>query len=102
MLINGAIEISPPAGHLDVRLVSEPPVTRSMTAEPGALDELQGEPLDPSVDGDVVDSDTALSQQLLDVAVGQAIPQVPANRGRDHLRRDRKPANTEFIPRAVT
>jgi Cytidylate kinase-like family len=29
-----------------------------------------------------------VSEQLLDVAVGQAVPQVPADRDRDHLRRE--------------
>jgi hypothetical protein len=35
-----------------------------MTARPSGLDELGGEPLDPAVDGDVVDCDAALGQQL--------------------------------------
>jgi hypothetical protein len=30
-----------------------------MTAQPGSLDELGSEPLDPPVDGDVVDGDAA-------------------------------------------
>ena len=53
-----------------------------------------GEPLHPPVDGDVIDGDTALGQQLLDITVGQAVPQVPADRHRrdqDHLVR----SNTE-------
>jgi hypothetical protein len=58
-----------------------------MPGEPRRLDELRREPLDPPVDGDVVDGDTALGQQLLDVPVGQAIAQVPAHRDRDHLPR---------------
>jgi hypothetical protein len=33
----------------------------------------------PLVDGDVVNFDAALDQQFLDVAVGQAEPQVPAD-----------------------
>jgi len=42
-----------------------------MTAQPGGLDELRGEPLDPAVNGDVIDGDAALGQQLLDIPVGQ-------------------------------
>ena len=44
----------------------------------------------PSVHGYVIDSDVALGQQLLDVPVGQAVPQVPADRHGDHL--PRKPS----------
>jgi hypothetical protein len=43
----------------------------------------------------VVDLDAALGQQLLDVAVGQAVAQVPADRGRDHLGWERNPANAD-------
>ena len=60
-----------------------------------------GEPLDPAVDGDVVDGDAALGQQFLNVAVGQAIAQIPAHRHGDHLPRKRKPANTEDEPEDV-
>ena len=51
-----------------------------MPAGPGSLDELGGEALYPPVDGDVVNGDAALGQQLLDVPVGQSVPQVPADR----------------------
>jgi hypothetical protein len=44
--------------------------------------------LDSPVDGDVIHGDSALGQQLLDVPVGQAIPQVLADRDRDHLGRE--------------
>jgi len=54
----------------------------------GSGAELGGEPLDPPVDSDVIDGDCALGQQLLDVPVGQAIAQVPADRDRDHLTRE--------------
>lgn len=59
-----------------------------MPAQPRRLDELRGEPLDPSVDGDVIDGDAAFGQQLLDVAVGQPAAQVSAGRDRDHLPRE--------------
>ena len=73
---------------LHVRLIDEPPVTGSMAARPGSFDELGGEALHPPVDGDVINGDTALGQQFLDVTVRQAVPQVPADRDRDHLRRE--------------
>jgi hypothetical protein len=85
MLIDRAVEIRPLAGDLEVGLIDEPPVARSVPAEPGSLDELRGETLHPPVDGDLINGDTALGQQLLDIPVGQPVPQVPADRDRDHL-----------------
>jgi hypothetical protein len=59
-----------------------------VAAQSGGLDELRSEPLYPPVYGHVVDGNAALCQQLLHVAVGQAVPQVPADRDRDHLLRE--------------
>jgi hypothetical protein len=68
-------------------------VIRGMTAEPGGLDELRREPLDPPVDGHVIDSDAALSQQFFHIAVGQSVPLVQPDGDRDHL--PRKPEASE-------
>ena len=43
----------------------------------------------------VVGLDTALGQQLLDIAVGEAVPQVPADRDRDHFRREPEPSEAD-------
>ena len=59
-----------------------------MAAQPGGLDELGSEPLDPSVDGDVIDGDAALGHKFLDIPVGQPVAQVPPDRDRDHLPRE--------------
>ena len=67
------IEIGLLAGLLYVGLTGEPAVTASVPARPGRLNELGGEALDPPADGDVINGDAALSQQFLDVAVGQAV-----------------------------
>jgi hypothetical protein len=40
-----------------------------VAARAGGLDELRGETLHPPVDGDVVNGDAALGEQLFDVAV---------------------------------
>jgi hypothetical protein len=48
------------------------------------------EALHPSVDGDVVNLNAAFGQQLFDVAVRQALPQVPAHRDHDDLGREPK------------
>jgi hypothetical protein len=49
-------------------------------AGPGGLSQQRREPQHPAVDGHVVDLDAALGQQLLDVAVGEAEAQIPADR----------------------
>ena len=58
-----------PRGPLDWedRLAGEPPVTGSMAARPRSLDGLRGEPPHSPVDGDVVNGDTAVGQQLLNI-----------------------------------
>jgi hypothetical protein len=66
MLIDRPVDIGPPSGDPQVGLIDEPPVPRNVTARPGRLDELRL-PLHPPVDGDVIDGDTALGQQFLDV-----------------------------------
>ena len=63
--------VAPPAGDLDVGLIHEPPVTGGVPHQPGGVGEQRGEPLHPPVDGYVVDGDAALSQQLLQIAVGR-------------------------------
>jgi hypothetical protein len=54
-------------GDLDVGLVDLPAVTDSVPTGPGSLGEQRGEPLNPPVDGDVVDLDPALGEELFDV-----------------------------------
>ena len=66
----------------------EETVAGSMAARPRSLNELRGEPLYPPVDGDVINRDAALGQQLPDVPLGQSVPQVPADRERDYLVRE--------------
>jgi hypothetical protein len=56
-----------------------------MTAGAGGLGQQRRKPLHPPVDGDVVDLDTPLGEQLFDVAIGQAEAQVPADRQHDHI-----------------
>jgi hypothetical protein len=42
----------------------------------------------PPVHGDIVDLDPTLGEQLFDVAVGEAVPQVPAQGEDDDLGRE--------------
>ncbi len=68
-----------------------PAIPDDVLSRPGCLRELRCEPLDPPEDRDVVDLDPALGQELLDVPVGQAEPQVPPHRKRDDLGREPVP-----------
>ena len=80
---------------------------RSRAARAGGVDELRGEGLHPAVDRDVVDSNAALGQQLLDIAIRQAVAQLPAHRDRDHLPREaeagrRRRTDPESTTRSVS
>src|SRR5437773_2850788 len=62
-----------------------------VAAEPGRVGQQRSEPLHPPVDGDVVDLDATLDQQLFNISVRQVEPQVPAEGDDDHLRRKPEP-----------
>jgi hypothetical protein len=66
-------------GHLDVGLIDEGPFADTVPARPCGVDDQRREPLHPPVDGDVIDVDAALSQELFDIAVGQPVAEVPAH-----------------------
>jgi hypothetical protein len=50
-----------------------------MPGRAGGIDELCRERLHPPVDRDMIDVDAVFGEQFFDVAVGQAIAQVPAD-----------------------
>ena len=95
ILVDRPVEVGPPSVDLDIRLVDEPAIPRNVPARSRRLDELRCEPLHPPVDRHVIDVHSSLREQLLDIPVGQAVPQVPTNRHRDHLPREPEPANAE-------
>ena len=88
VLVDGAVHEPPGAGHLHVGLIDEPPVPDRVSAWPSCVDDQRSEALHPAVQGDVVDLDAALGQELLKISVGQSEAQVPAHREQDHLRRE--------------
>ncbi len=88
-LIDRPEQVAPGSSHLQVGFVHVPAVLDDLLSSPSRLRELRGEPLDPPVDAHVVDLDPAFGQQLLDVLVGEAEPQVPA---------DRPEGNGRFLP----
>ncbi len=59
-----------------------------MPAWAGRVDELRREGLDPAIDRHVIDGDAALGEQLLNIAIGQAVAQVPPHRDSNHLTRE--------------
>ena len=72
-----------------------------MSAWACRLDDERREALHPPVDGDVINLDTAFSQEFFDISVGQAVAQVPAHRQQDRVRREPK-ANERRRHRTAT
>ena len=71
VLVDGPVDVAPPARDLHIGLVHVPMVTDHVAKRSGSIDEERREALDPPVHGDVVDLDATLAQELFDVAVGQ-------------------------------
>ena len=84
-LVDGPVDVAPLAGDLDVGLVHLPAVSHAMPAGPGGVGKQRREPQHPPVDGHVVGLDPTLGQELLEVAVGQAEAEVPADREHNHI-----------------
>ena len=61
-LVHRPVQVTPPACHLHVGLIDEPPITRGSSTGAGGVSEQRCEPLHPPVDGDVVDLDAALGE----------------------------------------
>src|SRR6266536_3933466 len=84
-LVDRSVYVAPLPSDLHIGVVHQTAIPSPVAAWPGGVGQQRREPLHPAVDGDVVDLDAALGQQLLDVAVGQAEPQVPAHRDDDDV-----------------
>jgi hypothetical protein len=65
-----------------------------VAGEPGGVGQHRGEPLHPSVDGDLIDLDAAFDQQFFHISVGEVEPAVPADRKDDHLGWETEPGAT--------
>jgi hypothetical protein len=90
------VSVASSTGDLHVGLVDPLAIAHGVPARAGGLGQQWRERLHPAVDGDVVDLDPALGEELLDVAVGQPEAQVPADRQNDDIARGkRKPAKVE-------
>ena len=84
-LIDCAVDVAPPAGDLHIRLVDAPAGTDRVPAGTCGVSQQRRESLHPAVNADVVDLDTSLGEQLFDVAIGQAVARVPADRKDDDV-----------------
>jgi hypothetical protein len=91
VLIDRTVQVDPAASDLDAGLVDKPALTGRVAGGPCGVKERRGEPLHPPVDSHVINLDAAFGQKFLDVAVRQAIAQLPAHRDRDHLTREPVP-----------
>jgi hypothetical protein len=87
--------VAPPAGDFHRGLVHKPAVADDVPARSGRVGQQRGEALDPAEDGDVVDLNPALTEELFDVAVGEPSPQIPTQGDDDDSGGNRNPANAE-------
>jgi hypothetical protein len=87
-LVDRPVDVPPPARDLHIRLVHEPTIADGVAAGPGGVDEQRSEALHPPIQGDVVNFDPTLGEELLHIAIGEAEPQVPADREDNHLGRE--------------
>jgi hypothetical protein len=79
-----------------------PAIPDDVPAGAGGFGELRSEPMDPPVDRDVVDLDPSLGEELFDVPIGKAEPQVPLDRQGNDLRRESVPSEGRAWGRAET
>jgi hypothetical protein len=63
-----------------------------MPAGPRCVDEDRSEPLDPAVQGHLVDLDASLCEEFLEVAIGESVAQPPLHGAKDHLRWQSEPS----------
>jgi len=90
--VDGPEQVAPGSSYSQVRLVDVPAIPDDVPAGAGRLGELRSEPMDPPVDRDVVDLDPSLGEELFDVPIGKAEPQVPPDRQGDDLGREPEPS----------
>ena len=88
MLVDSSVNVPPHTGDADVGFVDEPAIADTVPARPSRLDDQRGEALHPSVDRDVIDFDAAFGQEFFDIAVGQAVAEIPAHCQQDHVGRE--------------
>src|ERR1035437_2352892 len=85
--IDGPIEVTPTALHSNIRLIAPPGFVGrlEMTAQP--LLQFGTVTLNPAPDRRVIGLQTALGEQLFDIAERQQVPKIPAHGTKNQLRR---------------
>jgi hypothetical protein len=88
VLVDRAVNVPPVARDFDVGLIDEPAPPYDMAARSCRVDQQRRETLHPPKQGDVIDVDAALSEELLEIAVRQSEAEIPADCQHDHLGRE--------------
>jgi hypothetical protein len=105
-LVDRAVNVAPLASDLHIRLVDLPAAADGVAARPGGVGQQYRKAEHPPVDSHVVDLDTALGEQLLDITVGQPEAQVPADSHDDDIGREPESGEgrawRDLRPRAVS
>src|SRR3954451_22229132 len=78
-LIHGPVHVTPPAGDPNVGLVDEPTIADPVPARPSCVGQEWRESLNPPIDRDVVDLDPTLTEEFLDIAIREPVPQIPTD-----------------------
>ena len=99
VLVDGAVDVPPPADDLHVGLVDEEAGPDCVAARAGGVDEERREVLHPPEQRDVINLDASFGEELFEVPERQPEPQVPAHRQHDHLGREAEPGERAQINR---
>jgi hypothetical protein len=99
VLVDRPVDVAPPARGLHVRLVHELAIADRVPIRTRRADKQRREALHSPIQGDIVNLDPTLSEELIDLPVRQADAQIPAHGEDDHLRRNRNPATLKPGPR---
>ena len=89
VVLNCSVDVPPRPGELHVGLIDEPVTTDAVATRPGRIHQQRREPLDPSLQDHMVDIDTPLGEESLEIPVGESVAQVPTHS--DHNDLGRKP-----------
>jgi hypothetical protein len=85
VFVDGLVHVTPDTGDLDVGLIDEPARADRAAAWSRCVDQQRREALHPPKQGDVIDVDAALREELLEIAVRQTEAEIPTHRQQDHL-----------------
>jgi hypothetical protein len=77
--------------NLHVGLIDKPATVHAVAAWAGRVNQQRREPLDPSVQGHMVDLDAALREEFLEIPVGQSVAQAPLHSDQNDLRWEPEP-----------